>query len=90
MDRYNEIMENVQKRYPNLTVVSLEQELDSYARSNVFLTVKAPIHVIGKLITLASGKNRLLATSFSIEEDKIRFKSFNVADMYPLLDTITK
>lgn len=90
VDRYDETMKRVQERYPNLTVVSLEQELDNYANSTVFLTVKAPKQVIGKLNTLSRGQNRLLATSFSVEENIIRFKSVSVADMYPLLDTISK
>ncbi|MCM3706433.1 hypothetical protein M3205_11975 [Cytobacillus firmus] len=40
VDRYNETMKQVQERYPNLTVVSLEQELDIFSNSIMFLTVK--------------------------------------------------
>lgn len=89
VNRYDETMNSVQERYPNLTVVSLEQELDNYAKSTVILTVNAPVQVIGKLNTLSRGQNRLLSTSFIVEENIIRMKSHSVAAMYPFLDTIT-
>jgi hypothetical protein len=90
MDRYEEVKGKVQKRYPNLEVLSLDQELGAYSKSTVFLTVKAPIQVIEKLEILSRGKKRALATSFNINEDTITFINSSVIEMYALLDTITR
>ncbi|WP_249660882.1 hypothetical protein [Lysinibacillus fusiformis] len=86
----SELEKEVSKDFPVISNVSIDQTLDSYARSTVYLSFSAPIGVLNKLIVSSNGGNRFMMITFNVDGNKVILKSDAVINMYPLLEYITK
>lgn len=64
--------------------ITLEQQLDEFARSTIILSANLPDRLVKVLSMQARGGTRVMSVNFSEKRNRVTFCSYSINSMYPL------